>query len=62
MTCRRAPRCQVSSVEKLVSGYTCPIFEAVTEAIYRARIDIALKLGPLAAAQAIRKPKGESDD
>ena len=53
LCCEKVSRCFETSVERILSSYTCPLFEAVPEPIFRARLDAMSKFGEMSAAEAM---------
>jgi quinol monooxygenase YgiN len=56
--CTRISTCVDTSVEKVLGSYTCVVFDAVTEPVYRSRIGMMDQYGDVAAVRAmLKKPQ-----
>lgn len=64
LACKKVESCMETSISKLKSGYTCPLFEEVAEPIYTARYNLICQFGEEMALRAImnRETKEERND
>jgi hypothetical protein len=63
-SCALAPTCRETSVRKVLTDYTCPMYRPIPEPVYRARVAIRSQFGELWAAEAIlnRVPELQGGD
>ena len=59
LACTKTAICFETSVEKAKSGYSCPLFEEVTEAVDQARFDIIKQFGDDAITAILNRKKDE---
>lgn len=59
LACSKISSCTETSVEKAKSGYTCPLFEEVPEAVDQARFDIIKQFGDGAIHSILNNKKEE---
>lgn len=52
-SCALAPTCKETSIERILTDYTCPLYRGVPEPVYMARVQIRSLFGPYHAAEAI---------
>lgn len=52
-SCSRTAICRETSVERILTDYTCPLYRGVEEPVYMARVQIRAFFGPVQAAEAI---------
>lgn len=63
LSCSKVEICIATSVEKVLSSYTCPLYESVPEPEYRARWMLMLQFGDVAAVRAmIQKPPDRGEE
>ena len=65
LSCKKVGSCLGTDAEKVLSGFTCQLFEGITEPEYLARIATMKKYGETQAIRAIlNRPieKGEEED
>ena len=55
LTCSRLETCQITSIQKVLAAYTCPLFEAVPAPVYEARVHMMSQYGDEVAVQAMMK-------
>lgn len=53
LACQRISTCQETSVERVQSSYTCPLFKAVLEPVFRAREKAMQQFGEVSAIKAM---------
>lgn len=53
LACKKVQTCTETSIQRLKSGYTCPLFEEVPEPVYTARYDLIQMYGEEMALRAI---------
>lgn len=62
LACRKIGNCLQTSVDKAWWGFTCPLFEEVSEPEYLARINAMEEYGDVIAIRAmLNRPEGEED-
>jgi hypothetical protein len=66
LACWRLKQCRETSVEKVLAGYTCSLFEPVAEPVAHARWDAMQKYGEQPAVKAMlpltTTDEGEDED
>ena len=62
LTCDSISRCRLTSVEKVLNGFTCALFTPTKEEVYAARWSLMQQYGETFAVQAILALKGEDAD
>lgn len=65
LSCKKVGSCLVTDAQKILDGFTCQLFEGVTEPEYLARIETMKKYGEGQAIRAILNrsvEKGDEED
>lgn len=63
LACTKIAGCGATSVERVLNSFTCPLFEAVIEPVYMARVTMMEKYGDVSAACAmLQRPPEEEED
>ena len=55
LSCCKVDICSATSVERILTSYTCVLFEAIPEPVYRARVQLMEQYGEVATATALLK-------
>lgn len=64
LSCSKVSSCSATSVEKIIEGFTCQLFEGVPEPEYIARLEMIQKYGEQTIQAMLNRPvsKGEEQD
>lgn len=62
MTCAKLGTCTETSVTKVLTAYTCPIYTPVVEPVYEARWDTIQKYGRAGVEAMVSRPMHPDDD
>jgi hypothetical protein len=53
LACAKLSQCRETDLEKVLRGFTCPLFEEASEPVYQARWDAMQQYGERAAVRAM---------
>lgn len=62
LSCSKVAICSATSVEKVLTSFTCPLYEAILEPEYRARVMLMWQFGDLAAVKAMLQKPEEKEE
>ncbi len=63
LTCARIYECSITTLERVLSSYTCPLFDAVPSPTYEARVRLMEMFGDEGAVAAMMmKPTTEQEE
>lgn len=63
LSCSKVDICSATSVERILTSFTCPLYEAIPEPVYRARVMLMLQFGDEAAVKAMmQKPPDRGEE
>lgn len=63
LACTKLSSCNETNLQRVLTGYTCPLFEPVQEGVFVARIDMITRYGETVAVEVmLQKPPDMGDE